>query len=64
MLLRPATPGGAEALCRLLEEEGVRTLAVGPDTVRLVTHHDLPGDGAERAVRAIRRAAGAEKPLS
>jgi hypothetical protein len=39
---------------------GVRALSVAPDTVRLVTHHDLPADGIDRAEAALRR--GLPKP--
>jgi len=62
VLLDAAGVGGADTLCRRLAAEGIRSLAVGRDTVRLVTHYDLPEGGGERAVRALGRAGGAARP--
>jgi threonine aldolase len=46
----------ARALVDALEADGVRMGALGPRTVRAVTHLDVDRDGVERAVEAVRSA--------
>lgn len=50
--------GDAGALCGRLDAQGVRLLALGPRTVRAVTHLDVDGESIDRAVRAIAVAIG------
>lgn len=47
--------GTPAALCRRLEEHGVRLLPAGPRTVRAVTHLDVSEQAIGRAVEAFRR---------
>jgi threonine aldolase len=47
-----------EALCAGLEREGVRMGAVGPRSVRAVTHLDVDADGVQLAIEAVRRVLG------
>ncbi len=44
----------AAEFTRRLEEKGVRAIAVGERTVRLVTHLDVSREDVERAIQAIR----------
>jgi threonine aldolase len=60
VLLRTRRGGRAAELVEGLAGAGVRALSVAPDTVRLVTHYDLPADGIDRAEAALRR--GLPKP--
>jgi threonine aldolase len=53
VLVRTSRPGGAPELVARLEARGVRSLAVATDTVRLVTHYDLPAGGVERAAEVL-----------
>ena len=46
----------APALVAALADAGVKMGALGPTTVRAVTHLDVDADGAERAVEAVRAA--------
>ena len=46
----------ARALVARLAEAGVKMGALGPTTVRAVTHLDVDAEGAERAVAAVRAA--------
>jgi threonine aldolase len=46
----------ARALVGALEADGVRMGALGPRTVRAVTHLDVDRDGVDRAVEAVRSA--------
>lgn len=55
VMLRTVEPGRAPELVALLESAGVRALAVSAGIVRLVTHHDLPEGGIERAAVTIRK---------
>ncbi len=51
---------GAEELAdRALRAHGVRFTVIGPTTLRAVFHLDVPPDGAERAVAAVRAALAA-----
>jgi threonine aldolase len=43
---------------RTLASHGVRFSVLGPTTVRAVTHLDIPQDGIERALEAVRAAVG------
>jgi threonine aldolase len=43
---------------RTLASHGVRFSVLGPNTVRAVTHLDIPPDGIERALEAARAAIG------
>jgi threonine aldolase len=43
---------------RTLAQHGVRFSVLGPTLVRAVTHLDLPGDGIERALAAVRAVVG------
>jgi threonine aldolase len=45
--------GDAGAFCATLEERGVRMGAIGPSTVRAVTHLDVDASGVERALEAV-----------
>lgn len=45
---------GEEFAQRTLAGHGVRFSVLGPSTVRAVTHMDIPADGIERAVAAVR----------
>lgn len=56
-LLYVHVPDGP-ALQSTLEAEGVRLLAVGPTTVRLVTHLDVDDAGVTRTLEAFERALG------
>jgi threonine aldolase len=47
-----------EALCAGLEREGVRMGAVGPRSVRAVTHLDVDADGVQLAIEAVRQVLG------
>ena len=47
-----------DALCAGIEREGVRMGAVGPRSVRAVTHLDVDAEGIQRAIEAVRRVAG------
>jgi threonine aldolase len=49
----------AAALIRALEDEGVRVLSVGPRTLRIVTHLDVPPDAAHEV--PLRFAAAMER---
>jgi threonine aldolase len=49
----------APAFCAALEREGVGMGALGPRTVRAVTHLDVDADGIERAIAASARVASA-----
>jgi threonine aldolase len=51
--------GDAGAWCSALEARGVRMGAVGPTTVRAVTHLDVDDDGISRALEALPAGAGA-----
>ena len=46
----------APGLVAALANAGVKMGALGPRTVRAVTHLDVDADGAERAVAAVRAA--------
>ncbi len=46
----------ARALVARLADAGVKMGALGPTTVRAVTHLDVDAEGAERAVAAVRAA--------
>ena len=46
----------ARALVAALADAGVKMGALGPTTVRAVTHLDVDAEGAERAVAAVRAA--------
>ena len=46
----------APALVAALADAGVKMGALGPRTVRAVTHLDVDAGGAERAVAAVRAA--------
>ena len=46
----------APALVAALRDAGVKMGALGPTTVRAVTHLDVDAEGAERAVAAVRAA--------
>ena len=48
----------ARALVAALADAGVKMGALGPTTVRAVTHLDVDAEGAERAVAAVRAALG------
>ena len=48
----------ARALVARLADAGVKMGALGPTTVRAVTHLDVDAEGAERAVAAVRAALG------
>ena len=52
--LRPFSKRGPEVRDELLEE-GIVTIAGGPDVMRLVTHRDVDADAIERAIEAFRR---------
>lgn len=54
-----ATDSPAPDVVRALEAEGVRCLALGPHTIRLVTHRDVDSAGIEEAIAAFWRAARA-----
>src|SRR5690606_18057320 len=45
--------GRARAAAAACEEQGVRLSVLGPDTVRAVTHLDVPADACERAGRVV-----------
>jgi threonine aldolase len=47
---------GAELAARTLASHGVRFSVLAPTTVRAVTHLDVPPDGVERALGAVRAA--------
>jgi threonine aldolase len=47
-------PGNAAEWCAGLEAQGVRMGAIGPSTVRAVTHLDVDAAGIERALAAVR----------
>jgi threonine aldolase len=47
-------PGNAAEWCSALEAQGVRMGAIGPSTVRAVTHLDVDAAGVERALAAVR----------
>jgi threonine aldolase len=49
---------GEEFGARTLASHGVRFSVLGPNTVRAVTHLDIPPDGVERALEAARAAIG------
>jgi threonine aldolase len=49
--------GDAGAWCASLESRGVRMGAIGPSTVRAVTHLDVDAAGVERALEAAQAAA-------
>ena len=49
----------ARALVAALADAGVKMGALGPTTVRAVTHLDVDAGGAERAVAAVRAALAA-----
>lgn len=56
---------GATDLARALEARGVRVLALGPGTIRAVTHLDVPGDAAAEVPPRFAAAladAGTERP--
>ena len=46
-------PGYGHRPARLLTHAGVLAGAIGPDVVRLVTHHDVDDAGLARAVAAL-----------
>jgi threonine aldolase len=48
----------AEGLCAALERHDVRMGAVGPRSVRAVTHLDVDADGVQLAVQAVQRVLG------
>jgi len=52
-------PAGAEALCTALAARSVRMGAMGPQTVRAVTHLDVTAADIETAIRALREACAA-----
>jgi threonine aldolase len=54
----------APALVAALAEAGVKVGALGPTTVRAVTHLDVDADGAARAVEAVRSALTADRVRS
>jgi len=45
--------GDAPSIVAALKEHGVRTSALGPRTIRLVTHHDVSRAQCERAARTL-----------
>jgi threonine aldolase len=47
-------PGEAAEWCTGLQAQGVRMGAIGPSTVRAVTHLDVDAAGVERALAAVR----------
>jgi threonine aldolase len=47
--------GDPEALCAGIERHGVRMGAVGPRSVRAVTHLDVDAEGIQRAIEAVRQ---------
>jgi threonine aldolase len=47
-------PGGAEALVEGCRARGVRIHAIGPGSIRCVTHKDVDTEDVDRAVAAIR----------
>jgi threonine aldolase len=51
----------APALVAALAEAGVKMGALGPTTVRAVTHLDVDADGAAQAVEAVRSALSADR---
>ncbi len=54
----------AEAFCTALEREGVRMSALGPRSVRAVTHLDVDRAGIERAIAAARTAVGESRSVT
>ncbi len=57
-----ATGLAAADFCARVKENGVLINSVGPSSVRLVTHYDVPRRGCEQALEAIREAVnGANK---
>jgi threonine aldolase len=54
----------APAFCAALEDAGVRMSALGPQTVRAVTHLDVDAAGIEQAIAAARSALGAGRPVT
>jgi len=52
-------PAGAEALCTALVARSVRMGAMGPQTIRAVTHLDVTAADIETAIRALREACAA-----
>jgi len=51
--------GSAPDFAAQLEQRGLRMLAMGPTSIRAVTHLDLPADGATLAGEILREVAGA-----
>ena len=47
------TPGGARALQAALESRGVRSIAMSPKTMRMVTHKDITDDHVDAALEAF-----------
>ena len=43
-----------------LEGNGVLAQTIAPETVRLVTHHDVDDDGLQRAIAALADAPGGD----
>jgi threonine aldolase len=64
VMLRTVRPGAAQELVSALAAEGILGLAVSPDTLRLVTHYDLPPGGIDRAVAVLSRGLPGEGPAS
>jgi threonine aldolase len=54
----------AQALVAALADAGVKMGALGPTTVRAVTHLDVDADGAAQAVEAVRSALSADRVRS
>lgn len=51
-------PNAGQEFVEAMEQEGVRALSLGPDSVRLVTHLDVSHEQIEQAVVALRRTVG------
>jgi threonine aldolase len=49
---------GDEFNARTMKSHGVRFSVLGPHTVRAVTHLDIPADGIDQAIAAVRAAIG------
>jgi threonine aldolase len=54
----------APAFCAALEDAGVRMSALGPQTVRAVTHLDVDAAGIEQAIAAARSAVGTARSVT